>query len=110
MFRGLGIAECRLLEIIRPGVPLTVTDARRAYPEFDYRVHRQAMQSLSRKGFVQVVPGKVFAVGTRQTNQPAPVSRQTNQPAPVSRPVTTPAPVSRPVTTHAAVSRPVTPP
>jgi hypothetical protein len=60
MFQGLGEAERRMLLIIRPGVPLTVTDARRAYPGFDYRVHRQAMHSLARKGFVQVLPGLVL--------------------------------------------------
>src|SRR3984893_13575614 len=63
MFVGLGGAERRLLLIIRPGVPLTVTDAKRIYPETDHRTHRQAMVSLARKGFVQVQPGPVFAIG-----------------------------------------------
>jgi hypothetical protein len=63
MFAGLGRAETRILKIIRPGVPLTVTDAHDAYPQLDYRVHRQAMQSLSRKGFVQSLPGPVFWIG-----------------------------------------------
>src|ERR1700730_5201696 len=63
MFVGLGGAERRLLLIIRPGVPLTVTDAKRIYPETDHRTHRRAMVSLARKGFVQVQPGPVFAIG-----------------------------------------------
>jgi hypothetical protein len=63
MFVGLGDAERRLLLIIRPGVPLTVTDAKRIYPETDHRTHRRAMVSLARKGFVQVQPGPVFAIG-----------------------------------------------
>jgi hypothetical protein len=63
MFQGLGAAERRLLLILRAGVPVTVTDAHRVYPDFDYRVHRQAMQSLARKGFVQTIPGPVFAIG-----------------------------------------------
>jgi hypothetical protein len=65
MFRGLGDAERRILLILRPGISLTVSDARREYPEFDYRVHRQAMQSLCRKGFVQRAPGPVFKIGVR---------------------------------------------
>jgi hypothetical protein len=63
VFVGLGRAERRILAIIRPGVPLTVTDAHRAYPGSARMAHRQAMTSLCRKGFVQRVPGKVFAVG-----------------------------------------------
>ena len=42
MFVGLGDAERRLLLIIRPGVPLTVTDAKRINPETDHRTHRVA--------------------------------------------------------------------
>ena len=65
VFVGLGSAERRLLSIIKPGVPMTVTAAHRVYPEFDYRTHRQAMTSLCRKGFVQRVPGEVFAIVAR---------------------------------------------
>jgi hypothetical protein len=63
MFVGLGDAERRVLLIIRPDVPLTITDAKRIYPETDHRTHRRAMVSLARKGFVQVQPGPVFAIG-----------------------------------------------
>jgi hypothetical protein len=65
MFAGLGAAERRTLLILRPGRPLTVSQAHDALPEYDFRVHRQAMQSLCRKGFVQTVPGPVFAISTR---------------------------------------------
>ena len=63
VFVGLGGAERRILSIIRPGVPVTVADAREAWPDTDRKTHRQAMQSLFRKGFVQSLPGPVFAIG-----------------------------------------------
>ena len=62
MFAGLGAAERRILLILRPGRPLTVSQAHEALQEYDFRVHRQAMQSLCRKGFVQAVPGPVFGI------------------------------------------------
>jgi hypothetical protein len=62
MFQGLGIAEARLLEIIRPGEALTVTDAWRTIGG-DHKTIRNSMTSLARKGFVQTLPGPVFAIG-----------------------------------------------
>src|ERR1700732_740231 len=82
---GLGDAERRILTILRPGVPLTVKDAYRAFPDTIHQTHRQAMQSLARKGFVQVMPGPVFAIGTRPALVEAPMPRPVAAPPPVPR-------------------------
>jgi hypothetical protein len=107
MFQGLGNAEKRLFLIIKPGVPLTVTDARNAYPATDHKTHRQAMQSLARKGFVQVMPGPVFAIGTRPALVEAPVPRPVAAPPPVPRSVAAPPPVPR--VALAVASKPLEP-
>jgi hypothetical protein len=129
MFQGLGSAEKRLLEILRPGVPLTVTGARRAYPDVGHKTHRQAMQSLVRKGFVQRLPGEVFAIGVgmaalirqsppRQATVTAPISRpeaprskpveaSPQPPAAIVAPAPRPIPLQHPRTRQPPPSRPV---
>jgi hypothetical protein len=115
VFVGLGDAERRLLVIIKPGVPLSVAYASRAYPNVDHKTHRRAMQSLARKGFVQVLPGLVFAIGvacertTRRGGDAVAASRSelsegvgmmrarlVSAPAPRSSPRPAPRPVSAP--------------
>jgi hypothetical protein len=108
VFVGLGGAERRILSIIRPGVPVTVADAREAWPDTDRKTHRQAMKSLARKGFVQVMRGPVFAIGTHPVNMQAPAPLPATVQAPPPRPATVQAPPPRPATVQAPVPRPAT--
>lgn len=108
VFVGLGAAERRILSIIRPGVPVTVADARGAWPDTDRKTHRQAMKSLARKGFVQVMRGPVFAIGTHPVNMQAPAPLPATVQAPPPRPATVQAPVPRPATMQAPAPRPAT--